>query len=99
MRLRPCLSADELALVDVWYDGWRSTGLTRPVVTPHVQGRGLGLVLFDAAQRAMPDGFWLSTQVESQSALAFYVRRGMLVDTRDRGLGQGTIAYVAGPLS
>lgn len=99
MRLRPCLSADELALVDVWYDGWRSTGLTRPVVTPHVQGRGHGLALYDAAQRAMRDGFWLSTQVENQSAQAFYVRRGMVVDTRDRGLSPGTIAYVAGPLS
>jgi putative acetyltransferase len=33
MRLRPYDSKDEDALVDVWFEGWRSVGLDHPVVT------------------------------------------------------------------
>ncbi|MCA6345803.1 MAG: GNAT family N-acetyltransferase [Phenylobacterium sp.] len=33
MRLRPYEAADEGALVDVWFDSWRSVGLSHPVAT------------------------------------------------------------------
>src|ERR1700761_6427709 len=33
MKLRPYNPTDEAALVDAWFDGWRSVGLSQPEVT------------------------------------------------------------------
>lgn len=33
MQLRPYQPADQVALADLWFESWRSTGLQRPAVT------------------------------------------------------------------
>ncbi len=46
-------------------------------VTPIYQGRGLGKALLDFVKQARPDGFTLSTAVNSR-AWAFYEREGLV---------------------
>lgn len=58
----------------------RERRLDQLFVAPEAQGRGVGHRLFEVARRAMPGGFWLSTQPGNSRARAFYERAGMRLD-------------------
>lgn len=49
-------------------------------VAPEALGQGVGAALFAVALARMPEGFWLTTQIENARARGFYERRGMEVE-------------------
>jgi putative acetyltransferase len=51
--------------------------LERLFVSPTVQSRGIGKYLLDFVKARMPQGFWLTTAVESR-APKFYEREGLV---------------------
>jgi GNAT superfamily N-acetyltransferase len=64
MKLRPYEAADESALVDVWFEGWRSNRLEWPVVTKAELAARLPR---DLAER------WTVTVAEREARLAGFV--------------------------
>lgn len=66
-------------------------------IAPAAQGAGVGLALFEAALRQMPDGFWLATQPGNHRARAFYEKRGMSRDAAHPSADAGRLVYVFRP--
>lgn len=64
MKLRRYAPADQAALIEVWFESWRSVGLERPVVTKA-----------DLAARAPRDlaGRWTVTIAEEDSRILGFV--------------------------
>lgn len=79
MEFRPYAPEDEDALVDLWFESWRSVGLERPVVTKA-----------EMAERAPRDlaGRWTVTLVEEAGALLAF----LALDLAERRLDQLFVA-------
>lgn len=70
------------------------TRLDQLFIAPGAQGRGVGRVLFEVAVQAMPNGFWLSTQVGNVRARRFYEGLGMRLDRIEPDAGGDRAIYV-----
>lgn len=75
MRLRPYESLDQSVLAEVWFDGWRSVGLARPVTT-----------LEDMAARVPRElaGRWTVTVAELDGKVVGFLALALAEDRLDQ---------------